>query len=519
MILLSRGQIEISFTPYYHPILPLLLDSSCAQEGLAGVLLPERFSFPDDAKWHVEKSMLEYERIFGKKPIGMWPAEGGVSEEVISLANELGVKWVGTDEGILWNSLRRSLLGSGDRESLLYKPYKVNDIPVSIFFRDHYLSDRIGFSYQSMKTEDAMNDFLSYISKISQAKMEDFPVVTVILDGENPWPYYPDDGGDFLPAFYDKLEPEEWLETMTPSDILKEEMEISSGRLNYLFPGSWIDSNFRIWIGDNAKNRAWKLLATSRRLVMESQCSEEERKRALDNLMVAEGSDWFWWYGEPNSSTEDPIFDSLFRTRLRESLRIAKAQIPVALLEPPMTQPKPAPVVKSPLTFIHPGINGSGEKYFEWYNAGRYVIQQKGGEMTKNIPLFGALFYGFDYDFIYLRLDPLGTPEMTMNERLADVSVRIAFKGDFERWVEVFLSSSLQSQIHGALHSEKCQIAFKRVLEIAIPIKLFEFPRGNFLYFFILIFKKGTLVERYPEEGFLEITVPDDKWDKQRWIV
>jgi alpha-amylase/alpha-mannosidase (GH57 family) len=513
----SRGQIEISFTPYYHPILPLLLDSSCASQGLPGLPLPEGFSFPEDARWHVTAAMEEYKRVLGRQPAGMWPAEGSVSEQVVSLADELGVRWIGTDEGVLWRSLRSSLPGSVSREELLFRPYRLSGFSTAIFFRDHYLSDRLGFTYQSMDIEQAVDDFFAYLARVSAGSRSETPVVTVIMDGENPWSYYPDDGAPFLEALYGRLEEETWIETKTPSEVLAR--GAACGDLAYLFPGSWIDANFGIWIGDHAKNRAWTLLADTRRAVAEARCPEEKKEEALAHVMAAEGSDWFWWYGEPNSSTEDPIFDQLFRSRLRSAMRAVGAEIPVSLLRPPGVQVKPVPVVKSPLTFIHPGIDGTGEKYFEWYNAGQLKTGRASGTMTTSPPLFSTVYYGFDYDFIYARLDPLAIPAQTVAERLSGVSVRIVFDEETDRWVEISLPSPVTTAVVGAAGTEPCQVAFDRILEAAVPIRLFEFKRGAPLRVFIVVMRSGLFVERYPDEGTLEITVPDENWDKVQWIV
>jgi alpha-amylase/alpha-mannosidase (GH57 family) len=514
----SRGQIEVSFTPFHHPILPLLLDSASAAEGLPGVPLPDRFSFPDDARWHVDEARRVYREVFGKDPLGMWPAEGSVSEGVLDLAGDVDVRWIGTDEGVLWRSLRRSLPGSACREDLLYRPYWLGSRPTAVFFREHYLSDRIGFTYQSMDADAAVEDFISYLRQVAGRPADGPPVVTVILDGENPWPYYPDGGSTFLRTLYARLENETWIETTTPSRVLED--NVPRGELSTLFPGSWIDSNFHIWIGDHAKNRAWSLLDMTRRSVLSAPCEPGKRERAMDHVRAAEGSDWFWWYGEPNSSTEDPIFDQLFRSRLRSALRDVGGEVPVALLKPPGTSPVPAPVVKSPLTFIHPGVDGIGQTFFEWYNAGKFDVSRASGEMTSSAPLFSTVFYGFDYDFIYIRMDPLATPSKRVEERLSRVSVRIVVDEERERWIEISLPSPVSHKVWGASGgSEGLQVAFARILEVAVPFGLFDLKRGSKIYMNILITQNDLLVERYPRDGAFEIPVPSEDWDKHQWIV
>jgi alpha-amylase/alpha-mannosidase (GH57 family) len=514
----SAGRIEVSFTPFHHPILPLLLDSASAAEGLPGVPLPERFSFPDDARWHVEEARKAYRDVFGKDPLGMWPAEGSVSSGVLDLLQHLDVRWIGTDEGVLWRSLRSSLPGSVGREELLYRPYWLSPRPTAVFFREHYLSDRIGFTYQSMDADAAVDDFISYMRQVAGRRSDGPPVVTVILDGENPWPYYPDGGSTFLRTLYTRLEKETWIETTTPSRVLEE--NVPRGELGYLFPGSWIDSNFHIWIGDHAKNRAWSLLDMTRRAVEASDCEPGKVERAMDHIRAAEGSDWFWWYGEPNSSTEDPIFDQLFRSRLRSALREVGGEVPVALLKPPGTTTVPAPVVRSPLTFIHPGVDGIGQTFFEWYNAGKYDVSRASGEMTTAAPLFSTVFYGFDYDFIYIRMDPLATPSRAVVERLVRVSVRVVVDEEREKWIEIALPSPVTFKVSGAAGSgEGLQVAFARILEVAVPFGLFGLERGSKINMNILVTQNDLLVERYPRDGNFEIPVPDEDWDNYQWIV
>ena len=514
----SKGQIEISVTPHFHPILPLLLDSEQAAAGLRGVALPDRFSFPEDARWHVEEALTEHEAAFGAKPAGMWPAEGSVCESMIPLLDELGVRWIGTDEEVLWRSMRTSLHGSLGRESFLYRPYRLGSGKTAIFFRDHYLSDRVGFTYQSMESGPAVDDFISYLEQVSRKHTGTTPVVSVILDGENPWSYYPDDGVSFLTTLYDRLSKETWIETTTPSALL--EKSVPCGELTSLFPGSWIDSNFRIWIGDHAKNRAWEQLAAARSAVIEADCGEPARKRAMDHIKVAEGSDWFWWYGEPNSSTEDPIFDQIFRSRLRMAMVEAGLEIPVALMKPAGRNARPAPVLKTPLTFINPGVDGTGEKFFEWYNAGKYEIRRASGEMTGTPPLFSSVYYGFDYDFIYIRMDPLATPSKSIEARLVNLDVRVVFDEASEKWVEVSLPSPPAVKLHNASGGrEGIKVAFERILEVAVPIALFELARGSQIKLNFFVMRDNIFVERYPDQGYFEITVPDKKWDHRQWIV
>ncbi|MCS7213440.1 MAG: glycoside hydrolase family 57 protein [Candidatus Calescibacterium sp.] len=296
----NRGEVSIS--PYYHPIIPLLIDFSSAEESSPGIKLPQRVSLKDDAEEQVKRAIEKYEKIFGEKPICMWPSEGGVSKDAIELFSKYGIKIIGTDEDVLFNSI-----GNRDK-SLIYQKYKFGEM--TIIFRDKELSDLIGFSYQHWNQKDAVADFIARLRRIYESSHYMNPVVSVILDGENCWEYYPDNGNEFIHNLYSELEKnKDWLKTADLKEIILND-DINSEELPKITAGSWIYGNFLKWIGHPEKNKFWNDVIKAKISV--------NNPRDKTNLLVAEGSDWFWWQGE----THQPEFDKLFKANLKRFVEI-----------------------------------------------------------------------------------------------------------------------------------------------------------------------------------------------------
>jgi alpha-amylase/alpha-mannosidase (GH57 family) len=313
----KKGQIDIATTPFYHPILPLIYDSELARECQPGQEMPRRFHFPQDAEAQVIKAVRYFKTTFGQSPNGMWPAEGSVAQEIISLFGENGIRWIATDEKILFRSQ--------PSHQPLYYPYCVgDDHPVAVVFRDTGLSDKIGFTYQSWKGVDAANDFVHHILNNAPQANEQDRLLTVILDGENAWEWYrqDNDGKEFLHSLYGKLREcyrSRSVVTVTMSEYIHgnparnipahpvAEMK----KLDRLFPGSWINANYDTWIGNPQKNRAWEYLRTARTDLGSSGITSPKLTvrtprpgttswyayKAWEEMYAAEGSDWFWWYG------------------------------------------------------------------------------------------------------------------------------------------------------------------------------------------------------------------------------
>ncbi|MDR2221093.1 MAG: glycoside hydrolase [Methylobacillus sp.] len=352
--LAERGQIEISSTPDYHPILPLLLDFKSAHDTMPDAALPQNERYPGGlarAQAHVDAALESHRQRFGHTPSGMWPAEGGVSQAALLLLAEKGVKWAATGESVLGNSLYKAYQQAlPDQNQYLYKPYQVSDgtHAITCFFRNDMLSDKIGFEYSKWYAEDAVKDFVQELERIYASTNPDIsPVVSVILDGENAWEYYPYNAYYFLSQLYAKLAEHPNIVLATPGEITAhcENAQASEGDfagveikvepLPAVAAGSWVYGTFSTWIGSPDKNRGWDLLCEAKKnydLVMAgTKLTDRERAQATRQLADCEGSDWFWWFGDYNSAQSVASFDSLYRRNLTNLYRLLKLPIPKVL--------------------------------------------------------------------------------------------------------------------------------------------------------------------------------------------
>jgi len=325
----NNQQIEISVTPYYHPILPLLYDTNIAKEANKKTVLPkEEFNYPLDAKYQIDSAVEFYKQRFGNAPLGMWPSEEGVSEHILPYIIESGIKWIVTDEAVLFKSLK---LKKRDTK-LLYQPHLLNrkEGQLNIVFRDRNLSDLIGFVYHKMKEEDAVDNFMMHLENIHKAfltkdgKEKDI-LVTIALDGENAWEFYRHDGHDFLELFYQRISQADFIKTTTVSEYLK--LNPAKREIKRLSAGSWIYGEFGKWIGNPHKVQAWEWLAQARKAIKETKNPSE---LAWKQMYILEGSDWFWWAGED----PDGSFDRLFRLHLTNFYKLIKKEPPKYLASP-----------------------------------------------------------------------------------------------------------------------------------------------------------------------------------------
>jgi alpha-amylase/alpha-mannosidase (GH57 family) len=348
--LMKTKQIEISTTPYYHPILPLLIDFKTTVDAMPYAPLPKYAKYSGGQKRavaHVDAANLYHENLFGKKPRGMWPAEGGVSNDALSLMAERGVEWAATGQAVLSNSLLKSQLGLLSQDEYLYQPYRITNGKQDIlcFFRDDNLSDKIGFEYAKMHTPDAVNDFIKTLERIGQSSDKSSSrtkVVSVILDGENAWEYYPYNGYYFLNELYAALTNHPDIEMTTFSDIVDlyqsseyKSKKISAPLLPQVAAGSWVYGTFSTWIGSKDKNAAWDLLCAAKKVydnvLSEKDISPEMLVILERQLSICEGSDWFWWFGDYNSSDSVASFDQLYRRNLINLYTLLQQPVPPGL--------------------------------------------------------------------------------------------------------------------------------------------------------------------------------------------
>jgi alpha-amylase/alpha-mannosidase (GH57 family) len=414
----KKGSIEISATPFYHPILPLVCDTNAGAASSPGLPLPQnRFRHPEDAREQLVRALDLHEEVFGARPKGVWPSEGSVSEETLALAHGLGIQWMATDEEVLGRSTGASFQRDGNGRlpghlaERLYNihRYENGKTEMHLVFRDHAISDLIGFVYSGMDPRDAAGHLLHNIKEAAQpvlAQGHD-AVVSVILDGENAWEYYPKSGREFLRRFYDALERESGLEAITISEAIARQKNVSP--LKSLVPGSWINANFNVWIGAPEDNRAWDYLHHAREFYAQhsGQASAEQRELAFEELLIAEGSDWNWWYGPEHHSANDRDFDELYRKHLSNVYQ-ALGAMPPDYLSQPITGGEVRPGFTPQTAYISPHITGEKIRYFEWMGAAIFTADQRAGAMHGKQFLLDSVYAGIDGEYVYGRLDFVG---------------------------------------------------------------------------------------------------------------
>ncbi|AFJ02164.1 Amylopullulanase [Methylophaga frappieri] len=333
--LAESGRVELSVTPYAHPIVPLMLDIGSAKEAMPDAPLPECRAYPDGLNrvhWHMQEGIRVFEQYFGFRPTGCWPSEGGVSTEALSVIAEHGFQWVATGENVLRNSLHLS----GMADAAIHKPYQLSAQGPVCFFRDDGLSDLIGFTYTKWRAEDAVNDFIHHLINIKQnTESEDDRVVSVILDGENAWEYYSYNGFYFLQSLYKRLASHDDIELTTFTQALHD--GVVAADLPKMVAGSWVYGSFSTWIGDVDKNRGWDLLCAAKKEydhVINTTEFDEETRLAIDRqLAICEGSDWFWWFGDYNSAESVSDFERLYRLHLSNLYQMLGSEVPQMLSE------------------------------------------------------------------------------------------------------------------------------------------------------------------------------------------
>ena len=511
--LAARGQVELSASPFYHPILPLVIDSEQARRARPDAELPPPFAWPVDAAAHITRGADAHARAFGSRPRGMWPPEGSVSPEAVAAYARAGVGWLATDEGNLWRSLAAELPhGRGD----LYRVWRHGG--VDLVFRDREISDKIGFAYAHGDADAAVADLMArarVCADASTAPAGEPALVPIFLDGENPWESYPGLGEPFLRALFSSLSSDPELK---PASIGQHLDEAPARReLARLHSGSWIDSDFHIWIGDPVKNRAWTLLGRARarfeRAVAEG-LSAPQRDAAWERLLAAEGSDWFWWFGDPFHSMEDALFDTLFRAHLAGAYQALGLPPPRELDEPVAAhRPLADATVSAPYSFISPHIGG--QRFYDWQGAGHYRVPR--GAAMADTPLVSNIFFGFDRAQLYLRLEPADGRAAELAAAAVELHLSV---GPRRLLVRSTGSGVLVDEADGDKRSAAVgEAAHGRTVELAVPFLRLGVKAGERLAFNVRLLSADTQapLARYPADGALTLTVPGDGFEAENW--
>ena len=547
----QKNKIELSTSPYYHPILPILLDyknirNSSAEDELLDLGTEE------DAKIQTISALDRMEELFGKRPKGIWASEQCVSGKTLEMLSDLGVKWSISDEGILANSINYEFIH--DFKGYLQDPYhllktykyKTKKSDIKMIFRDSTIHNLISFEYSHHDPDATANDLYDRI-KVIQSKILSSPdedhLLTIALDGENCWENYIEDGNLFLHTLYDLISKDESLETVLISDYLEKTKEHK--KLNKIVPGASFNRNFKLWIDEPVKDMAWTYLKRVRQDFIsytKREPSDPNIEAAQKELFICEGSDWFWWYGEPNYSGKDNIFDFLFRTHLKNIYSLLNLEYP-KFLDEPLTSLSPSIPSNFPLSNISPEINGKdiSDENDEWNNAG--CIEIPDGPVFRESKLFEKIRFGNDENnfylkfhlnkyiktedtplkhtyqmYIYLRktgrqqaMSPIrlinkskNTPPLSMEKFHNEIQISIR-ENDL-RFMRII--KAIPGDMWVLENSKSIEYAYDEVLDLKIPFEILNVEEGETLEFIFINANYGMIDFYIPNEMILSVTRP-----------
>lgn len=532
----DENKIEITTSPYYHSILPLVINTNIAKGSMNVDSLPRNnYQHPEDASLQIEKAIERFEEVFGRRPKGFWPSEQCISDASLKMIKKQGFEWTISDEGVLANSLNISF----DRgfDGALIDPYPLcrtynfgkDKDALRVVFRSAFLANLINFHYGAYEPKDAAEDLYEKL-KAAQNKLEMSPdnhhIAVIALDGENCWESYQKDGIPFLKHLYKLISEDEDLEAVTVSEYIKkiEKQHV----LEKVVPGSWINRDFQMWIGDSVKNLAWDYLARIRKDLEKFSKEKHDKKQvslAWQEFQVALGSDWFWWFGEPNNSGQDELFDFLFRSHLKQIYKILGKDVPTYLERPLETL-----VTKQshmPKDFITPQVNGRSS-IGVWENAG--YIQTVQGPIYNVEKLFSKIYFGNDKDKIYIRFDinkhnierlrdksilsqimlyfqgfnntsTISYVRMRQTQNYLPNVLRYAYSHEIEipimRGIVLppVFSKSMENSLWEVLINHDIKFANNQVIEMAIPFADLNIKSGDKVNLTILTGKNGIIDE------------------------
>ena len=505
----ERGQVELTASPYYHPILPLLVNNEHARRATPDIEIPQPpFAVPEDAQAQIALGVSLYQQTFGHAPRGIWPSEQAVSPEAVALIRQAELTWFISDEAVLGRSLDY-YFARDEQEQVrephrLYQPYRISTPHGDVVgvFRDHTLSDKIGFVYMHYPAHQAAEDLIIRLQTIYYRLQDpEHPYLVVIaLDGENAWEHYPENGEPFLSDLYRRLAEHSLLQTVTVAEFL--EQFPPRVQLDHLATGSWINGDLTTWIGDPEHTRAWSLLRDARdqveehkRLWRQNHGREETLRRALRHVYIAEASDWFWWYSRRNSSDQDVLFDALFRANLAAVYRTLGLPVPDAVLTPIVGGPS-IPEEQLPAPIISPPLDARPQPAPEWAKAHVIRGHTSVGTMQVAQAPITAMRVGYDNDFLYVRLE-LGQPvqeEIVLSltgptGALGDLVIPPCGRGEPRMWR------------YGHPVSVPLRFACRdKVIELAIPWKALELYPGDEVGIRVGIFHQGRLEHALPPD-------------------
>jgi starch synthase len=531
--LADRGQAELTFSPYYHPILPLIVHVDSARSANLNIQLPQRhFSHREDAERQIELGFGLFERLLGRRPKGMWPSEMAVGESVIGLATEAKLDWMISDEEVL----ARSMDNQYSRDAHLYSPKRIEreGQSVAMVFRDAQISNAIGFDYQKMSSLDAARALVGRVKKIGEQQGDADQLVVIALDGENAWEFYPRDGHDFLNALYTELEASPGVVTTTISDFIAEHPP--EQQLHHLHTGSWIGASLDTWIGDPEHNIAWDLLAETRDWL-----EEQSRQRPKDSeqaalawreILITEGSDWFWWFSRKHDSGMDLIWDNQFRLHLRNVYKLMGTRAPARLFQP-IIKRAPTPERGVPADEVTPLSRDDPE----WSKAGFFLVGSGFGALHRPAGIVEKVYYGNDDRNLYFRIDTPRSPAeleaqhidfwlycsgAPAGDGVSDIELPLQVSAMADLGFEPAYAIRIVPRLRGGsvTVAKIVEPLTRAVVEtaweipdpffVSIPLRLLGKGPGDTVEMALVVARDGHDIEEVPPSGSLGVRVPGE---------
>lgn len=518
------GKVEITTTPFFHPILPLVYDTETAGRCMPGRQLPERFSAPEDAREHLRLAQALHERTFGRRARGLWPAEGAVAPELIPFFREAGIEYFLTDEEVLFRGLAQDPARKAPADHLeLFQGWRCHHggADVGAFFRERPLSDFIGFNAARNGARESSDFLVHHLKHLATVTHPDRGMVCLALDGENAWEAFPDGGEEFLSLTYEKILAAPELKTRLLGQYFDEHPAVA--QLNTLHTGSWIGGDFDIWIGDPEENRGWEAIGKTRRFLVEATAAKPVDKlaaaQAWMEIFAAEGSDWFWWYGPDFQTDCDFLFDELFRTHLQNVYRILGEE-PPRYLDVPIRTRGAFTSFTRPTAYIEPSLSGKESGFFDWLGAGVFDARNQGSAMFQADRIGECIHYGFSGEKFFLRFDyRLHAPEHLVLYFHRPEAVRLHARKKAKGY-EAWLERSENGVNFKTVPATDIRVAADTRVEIEAPLgQLGCKGEGEAVAFLVQIMEEGIEKERYPERGLIEFSGPSSQFKLVNWFV
>lgn len=542
----DSGQIEITTTPFYHPILPLLCNMNSTLQAMPNAALPavDQKALFEDARWQMAEAMKFYREHFGTEAKGIWPSEGSVAPCMVPLLVEQNIQYFASDEEILAHTLGKSSDHFSGFLNDLYQPYKTRNL--AVIFRDQYLSNLVGFQYQRWKPQDAVDHLINEIKAGANRVHHEAPLVSIILDGENPWEYYSNNGIEFLKLLYERLGNDPEIETVRISDYLQAHPPVKE--LDTIYAGSWINHNFSIWVGHNEDRQAWEYLAKTREVINEHRAKGIEDSvisKAMESIYIAEGSDWFWWFGHEHSSVLDDQFDLLFRKHLMCVYQTLGVNVP-EYLHHQIKERRQKELHTLPWGMLDIKLDGKRSDYFEWLAAGQFDPDVTSGAMDHSADIgkiISRIYFGFDKHHLCVRIDPsaryLNGPSANgpKNTRAfpAGIYFVLNFLKPFKRKVIIRDINAnprfnILNENNVVIREALDTVAISEIAEILCPLDALGFKSGESVEFFVEAYSilggddkpcdcsLDRLIVRHPDSQPIKLAVPAEDLAHIDWI-